>query len=114
MTATTDRQRDNRIPTDLEVFYYARRAEAVGVLANISYSGALIENIMVQPKIGTFVVLYVYLEPPSAFAAETPSEVVGHVARHSSAGFAIEYEDKFDLAVRRMVDDAAAVVAGPS
>ena len=113
MTETTNRRPDKRIPTELEIFYYARRVDAVGVLANISYSGALIEGTRVRPKIGAFVVLHVHLEPPSAFAAETPFEVVGHVVRYSSAGFAIEYEDHLDPDVRRMVDDAAAIVAVP-
>ena len=40
-------------------------------------------------------------------------ELTGHVVRHSSTGFAIEYEDNLDRDVRRMVDDAAAVVAVP-
>jgi hypothetical protein len=89
------------------------RCELVGVLTNISYSGALIEDTSIQPAIGTFVVLSVYLKPASAFEAATPFELTGHVVRHSSTGFAIEYEDNLDSDVRRMVDDAAAVVAGP-
>ncbi len=113
MTETTNRRPDKRFPTHLETFYYARRVDAVGVVANISYSGALIEDTRVRPKIGTFVALYVHLEPPSAFAAETPFKLTGHVVRHSSAGFAIEYKDNLDRDVRRMVDDAAAVVAVP-
>ncbi len=111
MTETTNRRPDKRIPTHLEAFYYARRVDAVGMVANISYSGALIEDTRVRPVVGTFVVLYVYLEPPSAFEAETPFELTGHVVRHSPAGFAIEYKDNPD--VRRMVDDAAALVAIP-
>jgi hypothetical protein len=83
------------------------------MLANISYSGALIEDTSMRPEIGAPVVLYVYLKPPSAFEATTPFELVGRVVRHSSAGFAIEYQDNLDPDVRRMVDDAAAVVAVP-
>ncbi len=113
MTATTNRRRDNRIPIRLEAFYSAGRVEGVGVLANISYSGALIEETVMRPEIGTRVVLYVYLHPRSAFAAETPFELAGHVVRHSSNGFAIEYDDNLDPDVRRMVDDAAAIVAVP-
>jgi hypothetical protein len=64
-----------------------------------------------RPKIGTRVALFVYLKPPSAFGAPSPFEVSGHVVRHSSDGFAIEYDDNLDPDVRRMVDDAAAVVA---
>ncbi len=84
-----------------------------GVLANISYSGALIEDTVMRPEIGTLVVLYVYLEPTSAFEAATPFELSGHVVRHSSAGFAIEYDDNLNPDVRRMVDDAATIVAAP-
>jgi hypothetical protein len=87
--------------------------EDEGMLADISYSGALIEGTKMQPEIGTRVVLHVYLKPPSAFEAETPFQLTGHVARRSSTGFAIEYEDNLDPDVRRLVDDAAAVVAVP-
>ena len=113
MTETTNKRPDNRIPIRLEAFYSAGRVEGVGMLANISYSGALIEDIAMRPEIGTRVVLYVHLHPQSAFAAETPLELAGHVVRHSSTGFAIEYEDNLDPDVRRMVDDAAALVAVP-
>ncbi len=84
-----------------------------GILANISYSGALIEDITMQPEIGTRVVLYVYLKPTSAFEATTPFKLTGHVVRHTPDGFAIEYKDNLDPDVRRMVDDAAAIVAVP-
>ena len=113
MTETTNRRSDKRISTDLEAFYYARRVEGVAVVANISYSGALIEDTTVQPEIGTFAVFHVYLQPPSAFAVETPFELTGHVVRHSSAGFAVKFKDSHNPDVRRMVDDASAVVAVP-
>ena len=66
-----------------------------------------------RPEIGTPVVLDVYLEPTSACEAATPFELSGHVVRHSSAGFAIEYDDNLNPDVRRMVDDAATIVAAP-
>jgi hypothetical protein len=66
-----------------------------------------------RPEIGTNITIYVYLEPPSAFEAVTPFKLAGHVVRHSPTGFAIEYEDNLDPDVRRMVDDAAAVMAVP-
>ena len=112
MAVTTDRRQDNRISIRLEAHYSFGRAVEVGVLANISYSGALIEDTTMQPEIGTPVTLHVYLEPPSAFEAATPFELAGHVVRHSPNGFAIEYKDRLDPDVRRMVDDAAAIVAG--
>ncbi len=113
MAETTSKQRDNRISIRLVALYDIGRMGASGRLANISYSGALIEDITMQPEIGTRVVLYVYLEPPNAFGAATPFELTGHVVRHTPTGFAIEYDDNLDPDVRRMVDDAAAVVAVP-
>ncbi len=113
MTETTNRRPHKRIPTHVEAFSYARRVDAVGMVTNISYSGALIEDISTRPEIGTPIVLSVYLKSPGGFEAETPFELSGHVVRHTSTGFAIEYEDNLDPDVRRMVDDAAAVVAGP-
>jgi hypothetical protein len=111
MTATTHRGRDDRISIRLEAFYSYGRVEDNGMLADISYSGALIEGTTMQPEIGTRVVLYVHLNPPSAFEATPPFELTGHIARHHSTGFAIEYEDNHDPDLRRMVDDAAAIVA---
>jgi hypothetical protein len=113
MTETTKKRHDNRIAIRLETFYSYGRVDGLGVLANISHSGALIEGISMRPDIGTRVVLRVYLEPPSAFEAATPFELAGHVVRHSSDGIAIEYDDNLDPDMRRMVDDAASIVAGP-
>ncbi len=113
MAETTDRQRDNRISIRLAAFCSHGRVEGAGVLANISYSGALIEDTSVRPEIGAPVILYVYLKPPNAFGAAPPFKLTGHVVRHGPTGFAIEYEDNLDPDVRRMVDDAAAVVAVP-
>ena len=111
MTATTAKSRDYRISIRLEAFYSYGRMEDDGMLADISYSGALIEGTKMRPEIGTAIVLNVYLKPPSAFEAVTPFQLTGHVVRHSSTGFAIEYEDNHDPDLRRMVDDAAAIVA---
>ncbi len=113
MTATTNKRRHDRTPMPLEVHFSYGRVEGVGEFANISYSGALIEDTAARPTIGTRVVLYVYLKPPRAFEAATPFGLSGHVVRHSSNGFAIEYKDIVDPDVRRMVDDAAAIVAVP-
>ncbi len=113
MAKTTNKRPDNRIPIRLAVVYSFGRIEGDGVLANISYSGALIADANMEPAIGTLVTLYVYLKPPTAFEAVPPFKLVGHVTRHSSSGFAIEYDDNLDPDVRRMVDDAAAIVAVP-
>ena len=111
MAATTKKRRDDRIIIHLEVYCSFERVEGTATLANISYSGALIEGTSMQPEIGTPIVFYVHLNPPSGFKAATPFELSGLVVRHSSSGFAVKYGDNHDSDVRRMVDDAAAVVA---
>jgi len=113
MTGTTNKSRDDRISIRLEAFYSFGRMEDDGMLADISYSGALIEDTAMQPEIGTRVDLYVHLEPPSAFKAAAPFKLTGYVVRHGSTGFAIEYQNNLDADVRRMVDDAAAIMADP-
>jgi PilZ domain len=111
MTAMTTGARANRVPIRLETYYAYDRVEGAGVVANVSYSGALIEDTPKQPEIGTPIVLHVCLQPPGAFKAASPFELVGRVARHSPSGFAVEYTSGVDMAVRGMVDDAAAIVA---
>ena len=113
MTETMEWRRDNRVAIRLVAHYDIGRMAGTGMLANISYSGALIEDANMEPEVGTPVVLYVYLKPPSAFGAATPFELAGDVVRQTPNGFAIEFKDRLDPDVRRMVDDAAAVVTAP-
>jgi hypothetical protein len=113
MTETTNRQRDNRITIRLVAHYDFGEMEGAGVLTNISYSGVMIQAANIVPEVGTLVTLYLYLKPPSAFEAVTPFKLAGHVARRSPTGFAINYKDNLDPDTRRMVDDAAALVAVP-
>ncbi len=112
MTAATSGVRASRVPIRLDTFYSYDRVEGAGVLENISYSGALIEASPKRPEIGTPIILYICLHPPAAFAAHSPFELVGRVVRHSPSGFAVQYAEGVDLALRRMVDDAAALLAG--
>ena len=113
MAETTSKQRDNRISIRLVALYNIGRMGASGRLANISYSGALIEDITMQPEIGTPIILQVFFKPPGSLKAATPFKLVGHVVRHTATGFAIEYDDKLDPDARRIVDEAAAIVAAP-
>ena len=111
MTATTNGRSADRVLTRLKAYCSYGRVEGTATLANISYSGALIENTTMRPEMGTRVVLHVHLKPPEAFRAATPFEVTGHSVRHSSTGFAIEFTNRFDPGVRRMVDDAEVILA---
>ena len=83
------------------------------MLVDISHSGALIADTSMRPKIGTPIILQVFFKPPGSLKAATPFKLVGHVVRHTATGFAIEYDDKLDPDARRIVDEAAAIVAAP-
>ncbi len=107
MPAFVERRRGDRISTALNAHYSSGPKDGIGVLANISYSGALIEGSSVQPAVGTRVRIYVFTEPVDPIAPASPYELVGRVVRHSSSGFAIEYEDA-DPEVCQLVDQAAA------
>ena len=106
MSAFRERRRGDRVATALNAHYSAGPEDGIGVLANISYSGALIEGSSVQPTVGSRVRIYVFTEPVDPIAPASPYELVGRVVRHSSSGFAIEYEDA-DPEVRQLVDEAS-------
>jgi len=108
MSAFVERRRGARYYTSLNAHYSAGPEEGIGVLANISYSGALIEGSSVQPNVGSKVRVYVFPESLDPIAPASPYELVGRVVRHSASGFAIEYEEN-DPEVRALVDKAASV-----
>jgi hypothetical protein len=90
----------------LHAHYSSGPEEGIGVLANISYSGALIEDSSARPTVGSRVRIYVFNEPEDPITPASPYELVGRVVRHSSSGFAIEYDDA-DPEVRQLVDETA-------
>lgn len=101
-----ERRSEGRVRTRFESLLSAGRQEGAGVLADISYHGALIEDATFQPEIGKELRIYVFVQPVSPF------ELRGTVVRHTETGFAIHYAaDGEDL--RRLVDDAAAIVNVP-
>ena len=114
MTETTNGRQENRVPTSLKAYYSYGRVEGVGVLTDISYSGAVIEGKSKRPEIGTPIVLCVYMVSPRGFEKVSSFELAGHVVQHNSTGFAVEYEDNHDPDVRQMLDDAATIVASRS
>jgi len=106
MRRLLDRRWDSRIRTHFEILYSSGREDGSGILANISYSGALLTQASVLPRLGSQVRVFVLLREDSPF------EVEGKVIRHVEDGFAIEYA-YLGPELRRLVDDAAAVVANP-
>ena len=107
MSADLEKRRDARYLTALNAHYSSGPEEGIGVLANISNSGALIEDSSVQPTVGNRVRIYVFTEPVDPIAPASPYELVGRVVRHSSSGFAIQYDDS-DPEGRLLVEKAAA------
>ncbi len=107
MPAFVEKRRHVRFTTALNAHSSSGRGEGIGVLANISYCGALVEDASIKPSVGSKVRVYVFVEPVDPIAPASPYELVGRVVRHSSSGFAIEYDDA-DPEVHQLVDEAAA------
>ncbi|MBW2713235.1 MAG: PilZ domain-containing protein [Deltaproteobacteria bacterium] len=106
MKPKEERRHDNRVQTRFESLISMGRSEGVGVLTDISYSGAYIEEATCVPEVGEEIRLYVFVHPVSPFHIE------GKVVRQDNAAFAVEYKD-LDPEICRLVDDAAAVVRVP-
>jgi hypothetical protein len=102
-----ERRRNPRLKIRFDTLYSAGAQEGSGVLTEISYTGARIEEVMNPPKEGTLVRIYIFIQPVAPF------EIAGHVARASEDGFAIHY-DNFDDDVRGLVDDVSAIVSSSS
>jgi hypothetical protein len=101
-----EKRRSPRVKTRFDALYSSGREEGAGVLADISYSGARLAGTSFQPPVGTKVRLYVFIQPVDPF------EVTGEVVRLTEDGFALEYVVA-DARLRRLVDDASALVAVP-
>ena len=107
MIQESEIRRSPRIRTWFETHFSSQRQEGEGVLADVSYTGARVEDTGIQPSVGALAILYVCLpDDPKPFQLE------GKVTRHTDAGFAIEYE-KPDEHTRRGVDRIAEMVGLP-
>lgn len=102
-----EKRKDPRFRTQFDALFSTGPAEGAGLLVDISYSGAHIENASLRPEVGTLVRLYVFVQPVAPFQIE------GQVTRATGTGFAIAYAID-DADVRRLVDDVSAIVAAPS
>ena len=99
-----DRRKDARFRTRFDSLYSLGAREGAGVLGEISYSSARLDEASVQPPLGTEIRLYIFVQPVMPF------ELMGSVVRHTEDGFAIQYELS-DPGLRNLVDDVAAIVA---
>jgi len=98
-----DSQRAPRIEAVFETMYWVERQEGDGVVANISSSGALLENTSLRLDRGTKVRLSLLVEP------EKRVELTGVVARHVATGFAVAFAPSSSGAVRHLMNE---IVAG--
>lgn len=101
-----DKRRSPRFRTRFDSLISATSEEGAGVLGEISYSGARLDETSMRPPLGSKVTLYIFVQPVAPF------ELTGQVTRHTDSGFALTYE-LFDSEIRRLVDDVAAIVAAP-
>ena len=100
-----DQRRSLRYRAHFDVLISSDGHEGAGVLSEISYSGARLENVSHVPALGSKVTLYIFIQPVAPF------EVRGTVARETPGGFAVMYE-LFDEEIRSLVDDVSAMVVG--
>ena len=104
--ARMERRKDIRFRARFDALISSGPTEGAGVLVDLSYSGARMEETSLQPALGTSVRLYVFVQPVAPF------ELVGRVTRYTESGFVILYEVS-DPDVRRLVDDVSAIVVAP-
>jgi hypothetical protein len=96
-----------RFKTRFDALISASAEEGAGVLGEISYTGARLDDTSMRPPHGSKIKLYVFIQPVAPF------ELEGVVVRHTETGFALLYDLK-DPELRRLVDDVSAVVAAPT
>jgi len=101
-----ERRKDIRFRARFDALISSGPAEGAGVLVDLSYSGARMEEASLRPDLWTIVRLYVFVQPVAPF------ELVGRVTRYTESGFVIVY-DVSDPEVRRLVDDVSAMVETP-
>ncbi len=87
-----------RIETRFEVVWSKGRLEGVGVLRNLSRSGAWIDEVSVQPPVGARIRI-VILEDP-----RDPLVVDGVVVRGTTLGFGVGIQPPNSDAVRLLLD----------
>ena len=105
-TVDVDKRSSPRFITRFDSLVSAEQEEGAGVLGEISYVGARLEETSMRPPHGSKVTLYIFVQPVSPF------ELSGTVVRHTETGFAVTYE-LFDSETRQLVDDVAALVSSP-
>jgi hypothetical protein len=98
-----DRRRSPRFKARFDALLSSGSREGAGVLVEISYEGARLDETSIRPEAGTRVRIYIFVRPVQPFDLE------GTVVRITERGFALAF-DPPSAEVRRLVDDVAALV----
>jgi hypothetical protein len=101
-----NRRQAHRLKAEFETLFSNDRQEGAGLLADLSYGGARIDEVSLQPKVGATLRLYVFLQPVN------PVELIGTVIRHTDTGFALSFPET-SPEIRQLVDDLGALVVPP-
>lgn len=99
-----DRRKCSRLRARIDALVHCDGEEGAGVLAELSYSGALVEECALRPPVGTPARLYLFLP------GEPALELSGRVGRHTESGLALVYA-LHDVGLRRRVDAVIAHLA---
>ncbi len=91
-------RRHERIETRFEVVWVAGSLDGVGVVRNLSRSGAWIDAMRVRPPSGARIQVGILEEERDSTVAE------GDVVRRSALGFAVEFLPDRAAEVGRLVD----------
>ena len=93
-----ERRSEARIETTFEVVWEAGSLDGVGILRNLSRSGAWIADLSVQPHIDVRIRIAILEEE------RAPVVVNGVVVRRTSAGFAVELDPASSSGIGRLLD----------
>jgi len=99
-----ENRHDPRFLTPFEALCSTGSEEGSGVLADISRSGARLEDTTLRPELGSKVRLYLFVR------LARPFELIGEVVRLTDSGFAITIIEASDE-VQELIDDVAAAVS---
>ncbi len=98
-----ERRESRRVVANFECICSGFHEKGSGVLADISGTGALLEQTSFMPVRGELIGLSLELPLPGACL------LIGWVSRHTKAGFAIEF-DQSDADTQRLARDIGAIV----
>jgi len=108
---SVEKRQGHRIPTRFETLSTAgdpadpAAKQGIAMLYDISYTGARLHRTDLTPPLGTRIKVQIFLPSRSGVYIELEGEVV----RHTTNGFAIQY-DLPSPEICRLVDDAASLV----